>query len=1161
MGNGCWSGRSFKKTNVTEREGHRRFKAGAIGSILALIFAASTLLCPISRRAQTASQPPVVPLPSLYRTPVNANASASGSQGLNSLRGNALKKPDAEALLGQLPLIFEPNQGQGDPGAKFVAHGHGFGLSLAATEAVLGFQSASSSGGNRGHAIRMKLVGANRGAEVAGTGLLPGRSNYFIGGDPHRWHTDIPQFSAVKYANIYPGIDLVFYGNQGNLEYDFHISPGADPSRAELQFQGTDQLTIKDGDLLVAASDDREPIFRMRKPEIYQWEANRRTPVDGHFVLHADNRVSFEIGAYDHERELVIDPALVFASYFGEITTGTRASVAVNGDGYIYLSGSTTSDTGFPTAIAATTLGTTHVFVAKINPSSPPSLVYLTFLGGNGTDTSMGLGVDLGGNTYVAGNTTSSGTSFPTTSLAYQTTPMAKGSQCSGITCTSLFVSAINSTGSALNYSSYVSGNGNDVASGVAIDASQDVFITGTTTSNNAPSSTVAFPATLLPVPFQSAARSTIQFFVTKVNTTVPGIGGIAYSTYFGGELPSSPIATGGGIAVDATGNIYFSGTTNFFNSGSGLYGNSGTSGDFPILNAYQPCLDTIPPIVLLNPNPCTAPATPYPSDAFMAKINPLGQSGAQLLFSTYLGGTATDTSTALTIDSTYVYITGSTNSSDFYLPPTEQAYQSCLNNPGIVEVTTASCPATNTNTDAYIARFTNPSLSTSGVPNFVGLSYFSYLGGSGNDSGNALAVDTANDALVTGYTTSTNFPVTTGSIQTVLNGAQNSFYAHINTNETASVTGGSYVTYFGGNGTDNGTGIAIDIGLNTYFAGSTTSTTLQVPNALQGTFNTPGPDAFIVKLGTQSDLCITCVTPVISPNGIAAAGNQVTITYTVSNNGPDVATGINVLGQVPSGVQFDSASVSGSSSGTAGGSIGTCSAATGSTNITCQIPTLQAGSAVNVTFVVTPLIPGTFETIATVSDPTNTNTNNTATASFVASSFTLAIAPSSQTVNAGQSAQYNVVVAPTQGVFGANVSLTCSSLPTGATCNFATSTINLSSGAASSSTILNLATTSQPVITASTGWHHPLYAFWLAVPGMALLGLRGGGRKRRRSLLLGLIALMAFFTMTLLQPACSSPKTLPTVSGTPSGTYPLTVNAASGSLTKTASFSLTVVP
>ena len=320
---------------------------------------------------------------------------------------------------------------------------------------------------------------------------------------------------------------------------------------------------------------------------------------------------------------------------------------------------------------------------------------------------------------------------------------------------------------------------------------------------------------------------------------------------------------------------------------------------------------------------------------------------------------------------------------------------------------------------------------------------------------------------------------------------------------------------------------------------------------------NSPGPDALAVKLGPQSDLLLTFLQ--VFPSGTAAAGNQVTITYTLANLGPDVATSINLLGQVPTGVIFNSAAVSGTT-GT-GGATGICSAATSSTNIICTIPALQAGSAVTVTFVVTPLIPGTFQAIATVSNPTNTNTSNTVTAPFSATSFAVAIAPSSQTVAAGTAAQYNVVVAPTQGVFGANVSLSCSQLPTGASCNFATSTLNLSSGAGSASTVLNLSTTAQPVITASTGWHRPLYAFWLAVPGMAFLGLAGAGKKRRRNILFGLIALMAFFAMTLLQPACSTPKTLPTVSGTPSGSYPLTITATSGSLTKTASFGLTVVP
>jgi len=1182
MGNGCWWGPGlragskacWKERSVGEREGvdHRWFGIAIIRALFMGLLAGLIISCLISGSANEAlAQAAERPNLNFHQSSIQQSPQRSSLHQFSQTAG--AKQRDAQALLRQLPLIFEPNQGQSSSGAKFLAHGTGYGLSLDATGAVLGIQTSPSSQGKATEQfVRMKLVGSNPAAEITGTSQLLGKSNYFVGNDPHQWHTGIPQFAKVRYRSVYPGIDLVFYGNQGHLEYDFRVAPGADPSRAELQFEGGGRLQIKDGDLLVAGDTENSPNLRMRRPEIYQREGDHRIHVGGHFVLGTGNRVSFKIGNYDRSRELIIDPALDFSSYFGIITTGTPVWVAVNNDGNIYLSGSTTSDTGFPTSLTTpTTLGTNHVFVAKINPSSPPSLAYLTFLGGNGTDTSEGLGVDLGGNTYVAGNTTSS--TFPTTSLAYQSAPLAKGSQCAGITCTSLFVSALDSTGSALNYSSYVSGNGDDVASGVAIDTSEDVFITGTTTSNNAASSTVAFPATLLPVPFQSTSLASVQFFVTKVNTAVAGIGGIAYSTYFGGNTPTPPAActshsagcphTGGGIVVDSTGNIYFSGTTNFYNSGSGVFGNSGTSGDFPILNSYQPCLDTVPPVTLLNPNACSATGlpTPYPTDAFMAKINPLGGSGAQLLYSTYLGGTVSDTSTSIAIDSTYVYITGSTNSPDFYLPPTELAYQSCLNNPGVVEVSTASCPTTNANTDAYIARFTNPSLSTSGTPNFVGLSYFSYLGGSGNDAGNSIAVDTANDALVTGSTSSTNFPFTTGAIQTVLNGAQNAFFAHLNTNANTSVTGGNYATYFGGNGTDDGTSIAVDINLNTYLAGSTTSNNLQLADPLSPggtTLNGTGPDAFAVKLGTQSDLSITFLQ--VSPNGSAAAGNQVTITYTVANLGPDVATGINVLGQLPTGVTFNNASVSGSTSGTSGVA-GTCSAATGGTNITCQIPALQAGSAVTLTFVVTPLVPGTFEAIATVSDPTNTNTSNTATAPFSATSFTVSISPSSQTVAAGQPAQYYVVVTPTQGVFGANVSLTCSSLPAGASCNFATSTINLSNGAGSASTVLNLSTTAQPVTTASNREHRPLYAFWLSVPGMAFLGLAGAGRKRRRNMLLGLIALMAFFAMTLLQPACSTPKTQPTVSGTPSAIYPLTLTATSGTLTKTASFSLTVIP
>src|SRR5207302_742686 len=303
-------------------------------------------------------------------------------------------------------------------------------------------------------------------------------------------------------------------------------------------------------------------------------------------------------------------------------------------------------------------------------------VAYETFLGGTGTDSSIGIGVDNGGRAYIVGNTSS--TDFPTSNtnvLGYQTGSATKGSQCAApITCKSVFAAVLNASGSApLIYSSYFSGNGDDEASGMTIDLNGGVFITGTTTSNNAPAispTPVDFPATYLPVPFQTQPLSSIQFFVTKVNTSLGGASGVAYSTYFGGSTPSSPIATGGGIAVDSTGNIYFSGTTNFFNSGFGSFGDSQSS-DFPILNAYQPCLNTPPPNVL----PCPTMGSTSPSDA-------------------------------------------------------------------------------------YVARLSNPTLSTTGTPNNVALTYFSYLGGGGNDSGLGIAVlntssATLGDVVVTGATNS----------------------------------------------------------------------------------------------------------------------------------------------------------------------------------------------------------------------------------------------------------------------------------------------------------------------------------------------------------------------------------------------------------------------
>jgi uncharacterized repeat protein (TIGR01451 family) len=1057
---------------------------------------------------------------------------------------------------------------------KFLARGAGYSLFLDATGVVLAIPTAHSTA--RGEkVVRMKLVGANAAAATAGINPLPGKSNYIFGNDPKQWHSGIPQFAGVHYQNVYPGIDLVFYGNQGRLEYDFRVARGADPARAELQFDGATKVELSGGDLILTGKD--EGGLRLQAPHVFQREGDRQKPVEGHFVLRADNRVGFEIGSYDHGRELIIDPVLDFSTYFGGSGTETLPSVSVNGNGNIYIAGTTQGSPAntFPAGpqtligtLSLTTSSPSHIFVAEINPSQPPSVVYETFIGGTGSDTSVGISVDNAGNAFLVGNTTSA--DFPATGTYYLASPEAKGAQCAGITCTSIFVSELNASGTQLTYSSYVSGNGNDQASGMAIDLSADVFLTGTTTSDDTPTSTDVFPATQFT--YQNLPKASLQFFVTKVNTSVPGPGGIAYSTYFGGSTPAPalpctapPCNVGGGIAVDATGNIYFDGTTNFYNSGLGAYGDSGQTEDFPILNAYQPCLDTPPPTVITSQNPCSPPTTtPYATDAFMAKINPNAAQtgGAQLLFSTYLGGSGADTATAIAIDSgaANIYLTGSTNSPSsptpggFVFPTGSAPYQTCLNNPGVT-----TCP-TSSNTDAYVARMSNPSPSTSSVPNDVALNYFSYLGGAGNDSGLAIAVlDAANttlgDVAVTGTTSSANFPVTPFPIQSILNGAQNAFFAQINTTTVTGQTGvGSYVTYFGGNGSDRGTGIAVDPELNSYLVGDTTSSAnFPTFNPLQSTLNGPS-NAFVVKLGTATDLCITCVAPVISPLGTVSAGNQVTTTFTVANEGPDPATLVTVTGTVTAGATFIS--------GTA--SSGTCSPPVQNV-VTCQILTLQSGSSSLVNFVVTPTNSGSYSVTATVTANNNTNTQTKQTASFTASGYSVIILPAAQNIPAGQIAPYTVQVNP-NGAFQGNVSLSCSALPSGAACNFSNNTIGLNGGSGGSAT-LSLTTTAQPISTAnSAGWRRSLYALWLMVPGMILLGLAAGGKGRgglrgKKSRLLGLLMLSVFFALVLLQPSCSSKTTPPPVSGTPSGVYPLSVTATSGSFSRTVPFQLTVTP
>jgi uncharacterized repeat protein (TIGR01451 family) len=1086
----------------------------------------------------------------------------------------------ALAVFAGLPLMFEPNQGQAnldpaDARVKFVARGSGYSLYLGSEGAILNLRSQTKRKADaeiRVESLQMKLAGANPNASVSATDPLPGKSNYILGNDPSKWRQGIPQFARVRYENVYPGINLVFYGNQGRLEYDFQVAPGSDPRQAELEFKGAKKVELHDGALVIKGEGGD---VQLDAPRVYQEIAGRQEPVEGSFVLRGANRAGFAIGNYDHSRELVIDPQLTYSTYFGGSGDESHVSIAVDGSFNMYLTGSTTS-ANLPALAGVyqqTLNGTQNVFIAKIVPtlgSNPSILTYVTYLGGEGVDYPVGIAVDGAGNPYVAGTTTSA--LFPTTpTTAYQTAPEAStGAACPGFTSAfcHVFVTELNNNAlgiaTQLLYSSYLSGNGNDIASGMTIDASGDIFVTGTTTSQETSPSADQFPATNLPqkLPYQSISRAALgqpQFFVTKVNTNGSRLGSILYSTYFGGGTfqTTDPIATGGSIAVDTNGNMYFTGTTNY------TYTGTSQTTDFPILNPYQPCLDIPAATQVVNPPICTGTTSTSNSDAFVAKINPNAAQGQQLLWSTYFGGTQTETGTGIALDTgaANVYITGATSSSDITTALTFAAYQSCIDqpvNPLSGVPCTNSDPQTAYPTDAYVARLSNPTTNTTGITN-VGLTYFSYLGGTSDDAGLATAVDVAGGALVTGWTKSADFPVNPAqnSIQSAPNGPQNAFMARLNAVAQVGQTNASWSNPYGGNNTDEGTSIALDIFQTSYFAGDTTSDQKIPATGLQTTIG-GGSDAFIAQVGSSSTLSITGVLTVgTGSTTIVSAGMPATFTYTVTNGGPDPATGVivqNNISQSITGIAltFNSATAT---SGTCSNSVST------SSTVACTIPTLQAGSTATVTFVLTPTAtssgtqPQSFNGGSVQVLGTNNIILAHTTVSATMGDYTITVLPSSQSVAAaGDTATYAVQLTP-HPVYATNVALSCSGTPPASSCAFTTPSVSMLGGPATST--LNVTTTARPIVTpAASLWTRRFYAVWLCIPGLAFFGL---GKTDRRRRIAGVLMLCALFGLLVLQPACSKGTTPTPVSGTPAGQYNIIVTGAAGTDSKSATISLNV--
>ncbi len=681
------------------------------------------------------------------------------------------------APLSSVPLSFEVNQGQTDPRVNFLARAPGSTLFFTPTESVLAL--------SQGHVVRMKLVGGNPHSTFEALDELPGKTNYYIGNDPAKWHTQVAHYSKVRYREVYPSIDLVFYGNQGRLEYDFIVAPGADPESIRLEYEGAEEMHLTaEGDLLLSSSRGE---VRYRKPEVYQELEGIRRPVGARYTLRGKNQAAFDVDRYDPARPLVIDPVLSYSTYLGGSSLQSEdCGIAVDGSGNIYVAGTTLS-ADFPTRNAVQTTkssASSDAFIIKLNPAGN-TILYSTFLGGGGqaTQAAKAVAVDPQGQAIVAGETSSP--SFPTTAGAFQTRHGGRFDA---------FVVRLTAVGSLL-FATFLGGGQPDGARAVAVDSSGAVYVTGETSSVDFPVANAFQPVHRATGVCVSSAETSTGFvisvdidcrsaFVSKLSASGTSL---LYSTYLGGTTAGGSrfVYTRGdegrGIAVDAEGNAFIVGAT--------------ISADFPVTSG----------VVQTRSGGLR--------DAFITKLNSAGNA---LLYSTYLGGANQDVAQGVAIDASgNAYLAGESASTNF---PTANPLFAANRGGG----------------DAFVAKL-NPAGSA--------LLYSTYLGGAAREEAVAVAVDASESAFLVGRTFSSDFPAL-NSMQGNMAGRTDGFVARLNGSGSALL----YSTFLGGSDRDRAESIAVDPSGTAFVAGYTSSTDFPMASPLQGR-KAGFTDTFIVRI------------------------------------------------------------------------------------------------------------------------------------------------------------------------------------------------------------------------------------------------------------------------------------------------------------------------
>ena len=646
----------------------------------------------------------------------------------------------AQAGLARLPLRFEANAGQWDPAVRYAAHAGAYNLLFTAAGPAFSFPGARR--------VALSLAGSNPAPRIEGVDPLPTRVDYFIGARA-QWRTGVPNYSRVRYREVYPGVDAVYYGNQGRLEYDFHIAPGADPRAIRIRFRGAESVSITSGgDLAVDCAAGR---LLQKKPYVYQEDprTGARAEIAGGYVLD-HGAATLRVGRYDRSRPLIVDPLLVLSTYIGGTGTDQVNAIKMGPGGKLYMAGNTNtgdmaaSDGSYQNTNAGAGAGSADVFiiVANINAGGGYDPAYVSYFGGSADDIPSGIDVDAGGFIYITGTTTSG--TFPLAGTPIQSEPLG--------TTFNAFVTKLNPAASgtdALWYSTFLGGTDADYGRGIAVDQDGMIYVIGTTESGDFPVTDNAYAAVLY---------GSRDAFLCKID---PNAGALLYSSYLGSELQDD----GRDIAVGPDGRVYFAITTN-----GTLFPLAGAS----YRNALQGYTDTVLGIMDMNQSGVNSlvydtyfggsdldearkialdakgrllvtgftlsadfPVTPDAvqtspggsGDAFVSILD-FSQQANPVVYSTYLGGSHSEVAYGIAADKAgSVYVTGYTLSGDF--PVTPDAPQPDFGN-GI---------------DVFVAKL------QPGTPGRNGIQFSTFLGATGIHVATGLTLGLNGELYVGGYT------------------------------------------------------------------------------------------------------------------------------------------------------------------------------------------------------------------------------------------------------------------------------------------------------------------------------------------------------------------------------------------------------------------------